>query len=252
MVRALAAAVAGRGPGCRPRRPGDRRPHCLRRIPQRQADHRHRRLRRLRPRSGARLRRRRPRWPGLELLVRPGPVDPVADGGVGDVWGDGCGAGARRPQRRSLQPRRGLRSCRHRLRCAFELLADGYLRWRSLARALPDPGGTGDPVRRRPRRRQRRLCPARRPGDGADAGPLPRALRVARHAGGRDGDPGRPAASQSDSGNGQGCQHRSGSELARSGAERGRRLRFLAQQRLQRRAHRLGDAGLGGRRAQSL
>ena len=35
--------------------------------------------------AGARLRGRRPRRAGLQLLVRPGPLDPVADGGLGPL-----------------------------------------------------------------------------------------------------------------------------------------------------------------------
>ena len=66
--------------------------------------------------AGARLRGRRARRPGLQLLVRPGPVDAVADGGLGAVRGPRRGAGARRPQRRPPHPRGGLRLCRHRLR----------------------------------------------------------------------------------------------------------------------------------------
>ena len=179
LVRALAAALAGRRPGRRAGRPGDRRADRLRRLPQRQADDRHRHLRRLRARPGARLRGRRPRRAGLQLLVRPGPVDAVADGGLGAVRRPRRGAGARRPQRRSPHPGRGLRFRRHRLRRAAQLLADGDLRRRPLAAALPRAGGARGPLRRRPRDRQRRLRADRRPGDGADAGPLPRALRVA-------------------------------------------------------------------------
>ena len=177
-------------------------------------------------------------------------MDSVADGGLGDVRGDGRGAGAGRPQRRSPQPRRGLRLRRHRLRCAAELLAHGDLRRRPLARALPDAGGARDSLRRGPRRRQRRLRPARRPGDGADAGPLPPALPVA-HARPRPTAilailllPGLLPRI------GQGGRHRRGGELARSGPELRRRLRLLDLVRLERRPHRLGDARPRGGRAQ--
>ena len=156
-----------------------------------------------------------------------GPWTPWQMAGWGMCGVMGAGAGAGGPQRRSPQPRRGLRTGGHRLRCVVELLAHGDLRRRSLTRALPHPGGARDSLRRRPRRRQRRLRPARRPGDGADAGPLPPALPVA-HARRRDGDPGHPAASQPAAGNGQGGRHRRGGELARSGAEHRRRLRLLA------------------------
>ena len=45
--------------------------------------------------AGAGLRGRRPRRAGLQLLVRPGPLDPVADGGLGDVRRARRGAGPR-------------------------------------------------------------------------------------------------------------------------------------------------------------
>ncbi len=46
--------------------------------------------------------------------------------------------------------------------------------------AVPRPRGTRRPLRRRARDRQRDPCAARRAGDGADALPLSRAVRVAR------------------------------------------------------------------------
>ena len=77
---------------------------------------------------------------GLQLLVRPGAVDAVADGGLGDVRA----AGRRRwplggRERRPSDARRRMRVCRHRLRRLAEFLPDGNI-WRgSVARALPRP-----------------------------------------------------------------------------------------------------------------
>ena len=134
LVRALAAAVAGRRPGRRPGGAGDRRPHRLRRLPQRQADDRHRHLRRLRARRRPGLRGRRAHRAGLQLLVRPGPVDALADGGLGALRA--CSArrsalGGRNVGR--LDARRGMRLRRRRLRRPAQLLADGDLRRRPLA-----------------------------------------------------------------------------------------------------------------------
>ena len=70
----------------------------LRRPPERQADDRHRALSRLRARRRAGVRGRRPRRADLELLLRPGPVDAVADGGLGRH---------RHPRRGACSARRG-------------------------------------------------------------------------------------------------------------------------------------------------
>ena len=75
----------------------------------------------------------------------------------------------------SRSPR--LRPGRPRLRRPARLLADGHLRRRAVARPLPRALGSRRPLQRRPRGRQRRDRPRRRPGDGPDADPLPRALR---------------------------------------------------------------------------
>ena len=107
-----------------------------------------------------------------------GPVDPVADGRVGAVWRlRGAPCPARRPDRAG-RPRRRLRVRRGRLRGADELLADGELRRRAVARALRGAGDAGDPLRRRPRDRERHPGADRGPGDAADAGPLQGAIRV--------------------------------------------------------------------------
>ena len=141
---------------------------------------------------GARLRGRRPHRARLQLLVRAGSVD-----ARGRWWVGGCaailGAGLA-----VVRPRAGrftlavcLRSGRRRLRRSAELLPDGDLRRRPLPAALPRARVPCRALRRRPRDRQRHPRPDRRAGDGADAGPLPRALRVAG-AGRRLGAAGRP------------------------------------------------------------
>ena len=207
------------------------------------------------------LRRRRPRRAGLQLLVRPGPVDAVADGGLGVVRGLRRGAGAGRAQRRPPDPGRRLRLRRHRLRRSAQLLPDGDLRRRPLARALPRPGGARDPLRRRPRDRQRRPRADRRPGDDPDADPLPRAVRVGEErAGSRAARPcarrrGRDAAPRPRPGDrrsrpGRGLRRRPRHRLAALGPERRRRLGLLARRRLERLDDRLGDARAGGRRPQ--
>ncbi len=115
-----------------------------------------------------------------------GPWTPwqMAGWGLCGLLGAALALGARNAGRFTLAAVCGFG--RHRLRRSAELLADGDLRRRALARALPRAGVARDPLRRRPRDRQRRPRPDRRPGDGADAGPLPRALRVA-HPGRRHG-----------------------------------------------------------------
>ncbi len=179
LVRALAAALAGRRPGRRAGGAGDRRPGRLRRLPQRQADHRHRHLRRLRARRRSRLRGRRPHRAGLQLLVRPGAVDALADGGLGALRRSSAPRWRSAVATSAAHPRRRLRLRRRRLRRSAELLADGDLRRGPVAAALRSCSrARAIPFDARPRDRQRRPRPARRPGDGADAGPLPRALRV--------------------------------------------------------------------------
>ena len=84
-------------------RPGGAGAHRLRADPQRQADHRHRAHRRLRARRPGRVRRRRGGRAGLERLLRPGPVDAVADGRLGAVRparAPGSAASGRRPASR--------------------------------------------------------------------------------------------------------------------------------------------------------
>ena len=117
----------------------------------------------------------------------------------------------------------------------------------------------GRPVRRRPRGRQRRPRPGRRAGDGADALPLPRALRV------RAGRPRRRrcslllvalvAAARLAAGAGSragGAPTRRPGELGwlERAAERRRRLRGSRRDRLEPGDDRLGDARARGRRPQ--
>ena len=80
VVRALAPDRAGdraRRHAGRARRP---RPDRVRADPERQADHRHRADLRLRARRRARVRGRGGGGAGVEPVLRPGPVDAVADG----------------------------------------------------------------------------------------------------------------------------------------------------------------------------
>ena len=182
LVRALAPALADRRPGRGAGRARVAGRVAFSPIPNVVADHRHRRLRRLR------ARRRRPGFavgalsgPGLQLLARPGPVDPVADGRLGAV------RGARRrrsrwltaPAGRPLRPRRwSARSpgFAYGALLDFSLMVT-YGGEQSLDRFLA-LSARGAPLQHRPRGRQRRPRAGRRPGDGADAAPLPRALRV--------------------------------------------------------------------------
>ena len=113
------------------------------------------------------------------LWFGQGPWTPWQMAGWGFCGVLGAALGARRPQCRPPRPCRRLRRGRPHLRRSAELLPDGDLRRGSVAGAVRRARGTGGPVRRRPRGRQRRPRADRRAGDGADADPLPRALRVA-------------------------------------------------------------------------
>ncbi len=125
-----------------------------------------------------------------------GPWTPwqMAGWGLCGILGAALALGGRNAGRLSLAAACGLAGIA--LRRSAELLPDGDLRRGPLAGALRRAGGARDPVRRCPRRRQRRLRAARRPGDGADADPLPRALRVGQgeeEGPRRSSPPGRPA-----------------------------------------------------------
>ena len=106
LVAALAAlAVAGRlGPGP---------------DPERRRDHRHRADHRLRARRRSRLRRRRARGADLEHLARSGPVDAVADGGLG--------AGRARRRAAARPPGAGARALGLAIACGIAGLAYGAL-----------------------------------------------------------------------------------------------------------------------------
>ena len=149
-------------------------------IPNVVADHRHRAVRRLRARRGAGLRGRRARRAGLQLLARPGAVDAVADGGLGP----GRASAARRS---ALVTGGGIGRVRPRVACGLAGFAYGALldfslmvtyggeqsldRYLALsARGIPFniAHAVGNVV----------LALAAGPGDGADARPLPRAVRV--------------------------------------------------------------------------
>ena len=85
-LRAPAAVRAdGRGRG-HPRGRRRARPRRVRRAARRQADHRDHARRRLRAGSAARFHRRRDRHADVELPARPGPLHPLADGGLGRRW----------------------------------------------------------------------------------------------------------------------------------------------------------------------
>ncbi len=83
----------------------------VRAVPQRQAHHRHRAVRRPRDRRGPGLRGGRDHRARLERLLRPGPVDAVADGGLGPRGRarGACSAAARRPRARPRTARARVR-----------------------------------------------------------------------------------------------------------------------------------------------
>ena len=180
LVRARQAARArarARGHAGRARRG---RPARLRGGPERQADHRHRAVRRLRARRGAGLRGRRGHGARLERLPLAGPVDAVADGRLGGRRRGRRAARARaaRPRARAAAAGRGLRPGRPRLR-----RLDGPLPAhprgppgpRHLSRAL----GQLAPLQPRPRDRKRGVLPLDRTRLHPRPAPLPPPLRGA-------------------------------------------------------------------------
>ena len=76
----------------------------------------------------------------LQLLVRPGPLDALADGRLGPLRAARRRARAGRAQRRPPDARRRLRFCRRRLRRLDEFLPDGNIWGRPLLQALPRLG----------------------------------------------------------------------------------------------------------------
>ncbi len=112
MVRArapvLARARAGGGAG-RAGRGGAAR---LRRDPQRQAHHRHRAVRRLRPGRGSGVRRGGDHGARVERVPLAGPLDGLADGRLGGRGGGGRAPRADHegPRARATPARRGLRA----------------------------------------------------------------------------------------------------------------------------------------------
>ena len=107
-----------------------------------------------------------------------GPWTPwqMAGWGLCGILGAALALGGRNVGRLGLAAICGFAGIAYGALLNFSLMATygGDLSLAALRRAR----GARDPVRRRPRRRQRRLRADRRPGDGADADPLPRALRV--------------------------------------------------------------------------
>ena len=143
------------------RRAGRARPDRVRAAAERQADDRHRAADGLRARRRARLRRRRGRRARVEPVLRPGSVDPVADGRLGRRGAVRRGARpARRPRARP--------PARSRVACAVAGLAlrrgDEPARCGSPTRATTRSPSSARirhvaAVRRRPRARQRRVLP---------------------------------------------------------------------------------------------
>ncbi len=197
------------------------------------------------------LRRRRGRRARVELLLHAGPVDAVADAGVG--------RGRRRAARGSRgSAADGSGALPLAVACGLSGLAFGVDRElrqrRDVRRRRPRPSlprlpGDLAAVGPRARARQRRLLPAVRAGAGAHAAALPHAPRVhlatARPAGAR-GRRSRPLLAaglaahapitpRSDAG------RPAGGRLPRARAERRRRLRRRARPPLGRPLHRLDD-----------
>ena len=136
---ALRADGRGRGHARGRRRA---RPRRVRRAAGRQADHRDDVRRRLRARPAAGFHRRRGRDADVELPARPGPLHPLADGGLG----------LRRPVRRARRPAQpaapGPRAARALLRVRRARGEGGDERLHVHDRRQPHP-------RRVPRRRRR-------------------------------------------------------------------------------------------------
>ena len=131
--------------------------------------------------AGAGLRGRRARRAGLQLLVRAGTVDAVADGRLGALRRSSARrwrCGARNVGRLTLAAVCGLAAVGYGAILNFSLMATygGDLSWAALL-VLESHAQS---LRSRPRDRQHRLRPGRRPGDDPDAGPLPRTFRMER------------------------------------------------------------------------
>jgi hypothetical protein len=250
LVRALASLRPGARPGGHHGRARRARADRLRAAAQRQADDGHRAD--LRRGVGRRpgLRGRRAGRADLEPLLRPGPVDPVADGGLGRGRHRGRAAAPRHP--RTPGPRdagRGVRNRRAGLRRRAQLLDLGDVHRRSLAGRLRCDCGDRAALRHRPCRRKRRLRARVRPGAPTLARALPAALRGDLAARGGDRDPAgrrrRPAPPRPG--------RRGGNPAQLSGAcpERRRRLGPGARAGLLTAVHGLGFARPGRERAQS-
>ncbi len=107
-----------------------------------------------------------------------GPWTPwqMAGWGLCGILGAALALGARNAGRLTLAAACGFAGVAYGALLNFSLMAT-YGGDLSLS-AFPRAGGARRPLRRRPRDRQRRPRAGRRAGDGADAGPLPRAVRV--------------------------------------------------------------------------
>ena len=244
LVRARAAAREGdRGRG----RPGGARrgrPARVRRVPERQAHHRHRPVRRLRARSGAGLRGRGGHRDRLEHLPLAGPLDRLADGrmGGGRHRRRVTRARAARPGAQPVRTCWGVRTGRPGVR-----RVDGRVsmdtRRPTGSRYLFGCGRDLSAVQHRPRRGQRGVLPADRAGVPACPRALPPPLRGALGALARAGRArrrgGRAPAARARR---RDRRHPGGArrELPREGAEQGRRVRRHPGRRLQPALHRLG------------
>ena len=99
-LRPARRAGPGALPGRRPLRPGHGQPGALRLAAQRQAGHLHRAHLGRRARAGPRLHGRRHHGAGVQLLLRTGALDAVADAGLGRGGRGGRPAGPPGPRPR--------------------------------------------------------------------------------------------------------------------------------------------------------
>ena len=250
VVRADASHLAGARAGGDARRARRAGPDRVRAAAERQADHRHRAAHGLLARRRARVRGRGGRGARQQRVLRPGPVDAVADVRVGRDRGRRRDARqGRRAGARADGARGRLRARRRVLRGGDEPQPVGDVLRRSQPRQARRLLRDVAAVRPRPRRRQRRVLPRLRPRARARALPLPAAVRgqLAPGAGARRRRPrGRdPRRRRAAAGRGGHSAH-----LPPDGPEQGRRLRRRHRAELDRPLQRLGRARARRRRPQ--